>query len=177
MSATEQMQWEWKEFYNITNSPAYYRNKLSNWHGFNLDKNKEFQNINLPCWVEIGNIRKYEEMFTEILEFDMIKATTRKSELNNYDIQNVIWLAPVSYSATLIFLFNELINSSSLNPFEEVLKLYISKWEKESFINNSFINDLEKMIESDRYLKSHNGKKLFLNQTKVYMKLNKHILV
>lgn len=78
------------------------------------------------------------------------------------------WIAPEGYGETFTFLSTELVNSQADNPFQEVLDLYISRWQPNDTIDKCLPYDLERFIETDTILSFHPFKNNFFDKLNHY---------
>lgn len=169
---------EWETLHQINNSFEFYSNRLKNWYWFKHQfqpQRKEKPKIEetlgdtlRPVWVDCVNIQKEDHYYVEHLTIcGVIKS---KKEALMYESSGELWwIPPEGYGETLTFLSNELVNSPADNPFQEVLDLYISKWEPNSTIDKCLPFDLERVVEADSVLSNHSLKKKFFRLLNKYV--------
>ena len=125
------------------------------------------------CNVRIGNQRAHLG-YTEC--FNIVNATKRKSDLKNFK-KEVIWLAPQEPDSVFTFLSTELFNSNAENPFDEIIELYISKFEPEAIFDLCLIHDLKRLIDADEALSNHFSKAEFFQQLDYWVVQRKLVTV
>lgn len=163
---------EWKLFYDLNNSLGFYQNRLGDNSDFNITQNDKLKDLTKPLWIEVENL-KYDDLgYIEYFKF--VNATKRKSELKGFT-NEVIWMAPEEPDSVFTFLSTELFNSDAENPFDEIIELYISKWEPNEVIYTTLIHDLKRLINADKSLSAHSGKSKFFSQLDYW--INKRKLV
>lgn len=163
---------EWQELHGLKNSFDFYNNRLQNWYWFQYQFQPQREekpiieeslgDILRPVWVDCINIKKEDHGYVENLTIcGVIKS---KNEALLYESSGELWwVAPEGYSETLTFLSNELVNSQADNPFQEVLDLYISRWEPNDTIDKCLPFDLERVVEANTDLSAHPDKSKFFN--------------
>ncbi len=164
---------ELKELHNIKNSYEFHTNKLGNWYWFQAQfntentKNKQIKksdgDLLRPLWVEFDEIKQDEYGYLESIRLTKV-IYDKVALLKVKKSDNLLWLPPEDYSALIIFLSNELIHSTTSNPFQELIDLYISKWELNDTIDSSFLYDLKKIIATVPKLDNHPNKSEFFKQ-------------
>lgn len=170
---------EWEALHQINNSFEFYSNMLKNWYWFKHqfqpqreEKPKIEETLGdtlRPVWVDCVNIQKEDHGYVEHLTIcGVIKS---KKEALMYESSGEIWwIAPEGYGETLTFLSTELVNSQADNPLQEVLDLYISRWEPNSTIDKCLPFDLERVVEADTKLSTHPDKSRFFSELKLLAK-------
>lgn len=168
---------EWQELHGIKNSFDFYNNRLQNWYWFQYQFQPQREekpiikeslgDILRPVWVDCINIKKEDHGYVEHLTiYGVIKS---KKEALMYESSGELWwIAPEGYGETLTFLSTELVNSQADNPFQEVLDLYISRWEPNDTVDKCLPFDLERVVEADRVLSNHPFKKKFFKLLNKY---------
>ena len=161
---------EWEALHQIRNSYDFYSNRLKNWHWFKdqyqpqrEDKPKVKESLGdtlRPVWVDCVDIQREDHGYVEhLIICGVIKS---KNKLRMYESSGELWwVSPEGYGETLAFLSTELVNSQADNPFQEVLDLYISRWEPNDTVDKCLPFDLERVIEADSVLSNHPFKKKF----------------
>ena len=169
---------EWEALHQINNSFEFYSNRLKNWYWFKYQFQPQREekpiieeslgDILRPVWVDCVNIQKEDHGYVEHLTIcGVIKS---KKEALMYESSGELWwIPPEGYGETLTFLSNELVNAQDDNPFQEVLDLYISKWEPNDTVDKCLPFDLERIIEADTFLSAHPFKKDFVKELYHYV--------
>lgn len=175
----DRLKMEWESLYGIKNSYEFYNNRLRNWYWFSyqfqpMRKNRpqidlSFGDMLLPLWVDCVDVNREDHGYVDHLSIKDVIQSKKKIKL--YESSGELWwLPPENYGSLLTFLSNELVNSDSENPFEEVLNLYISKWEPNDTIDKCLTHDLERVIEADCNLSKHPERHNFIAQIIQYAK-------
>jgi hypothetical protein len=169
----DRLKMEWDSLHGIKNSYEFYSNRLRNWHWFSYQFQPMRENdpliekssgdMLLPLWVDCVDVNREAHGYVEHLSIRGVIKSKKKVKV--YESAGELWwLPPEDYGSLLTFLANELINSDSENPFEEVLELYICKWEPNDTIDKCLPHDLERVIEADSYLSKHPERHNFIAQ-------------
>lgn len=165
---------EWEFLYGIKNSFDFYQNRLGSYWAFDEKLNPQYKNLTRPLWVEVMNIKYNDVGYIDSLT--IVNTTKRKSDLKDFK-NEVFWLPPIEYSSVLSFLSVELFNSAAENLFDEILDLYISKWEPEAIFDLCLIHDLKRLINADETLSNHSGKSKFFSQLDYWLEQRKLVTV
>jgi hypothetical protein len=166
---------EWEHLHNIKNSVEFYSNKLSNHGAYKKGLNSKYKGLTFPLWIEVENVIWDEFGYLESLT--ILDATKNKQEMKSEFNKEVFWIQPIDYAATLTFLSNELINSEDEDPFQEVIDLYISKWEPNETIDKALPHDLCGIINASEILSKYPNKEKFMDQFDYWTKKRKLVWV
>jgi hypothetical protein len=176
LSNKDRRRMEWEHLHDIKNSVEFYSNKLSSHWAYKKEINSEYKELTFPLWIEVENVKWNEFGYIDTLT--ILRATKNKQQMKIELKKEVFWIQPKDYAATLTFISNELINSDSDNPFQEVIDLYFSKWEPNEIIDQALPHDLLKIINADEVLSvQHPNKEKFFKQLDYWIEERKLVLV
>lgn len=161
---------EWEYLYGIKNSFDFYQNRLGSHWAFDKKRNARHKDLTRPLWIEVENIKYNDAGYIESLI--IVNATKRKEDLKLFK-GDIFWLPPKEYSSVFSFLDAELFNSAA----DEILHLYISKWEPEAIFDLCLIHDLKQLIDADKTLSNHFGKYEFFSQLDYWIEQRKLVTV